>query len=155
MFCPENKSEERARDILEDLLQTQKLAVLATQSADGTYTSLVAFAPSPDRKHIAFATRRDTAKYENLCQNPRASVMLDNRSEAGEELEQIRAVTISGVTNEATGDARDRLADLLLNRHPELEDFLASRTCALLTLRIERCHVVSGFQSAGEFQANI
>jgi len=48
---------------LKKLLQSQPLAVLATQSRGQPYASLIAFASSDDLKSLYFATTRATRKY--------------------------------------------------------------------------------------------
>jgi hypothetical protein len=44
------------------------------------YASLMAFAATDDLKRLLFATERNTRKYANLVSNPRAALLVDNRS---------------------------------------------------------------------------
>jgi hypothetical protein len=51
-----------------ELLLSQKLAVLATQSPEGSsYSSLIAFAATGDLQKIVFATPKATRKFTNMC----------------------------------------------------------------------------------------
>ena len=70
---------ELLRQTVRTLLDSQIQGVLATQHQQQPYTSLMAFAVTPDLRRIVFATARATRKYANLLDNPRASLLIDNR----------------------------------------------------------------------------
>jgi heme iron utilization protein len=55
-------------------------AILATESDGQPYTSMIAYALTPDNKGIVFATPRKTRKYKNILKNNRVSLLIDTRS---------------------------------------------------------------------------
>ncbi len=132
---------------LQRLLSEIRLGMLATEGAEGPYTSLVGIAPLDGGARIAFATDRDTTKYANLQRNARASLMLDNRAVVGEDLDTVAAATIVGPVAEVAHEERARARGAIEERLPQLSEFLSSANCAVLVLDVDRCHLVSGFQS--------
>ena len=75
---------------LRALLEEQQLAVLATSEAGRPYTSLVAFAVTPDLDAILFATERATRKHANLTTEPRVALLVDNRAHRERDLYEAR-----------------------------------------------------------------
>jgi len=57
------------RVTIKQILDSQRLAVLATQGDGSPYGSLVAFAATENMKNLLFATTRTTRKYANLLKN--------------------------------------------------------------------------------------
>jgi len=134
-----------------ELLASQGFAVLATQGAGGPHTSLVAFAATEDLRHLVFATERDTRKFANLAADPRVALLVDDRSHRETDLVEATAMTAAGRAREAQGEERERLAALLLRKHPALAPFVAEPGCALVTITVEVYQVVTRFQSVVEF----
>ena len=147
--------EDGARRALDRLLKETRLGVLATEGADGPYTSLVGVAPLDGCDRIAFATERGTTKYTNLKRNPRASIMLDTRAAQGEDLDTVTAITVVGRAGEISDELRSRARGLLEKRLPQLTAFLAEGECAVMTLDVEWCRVVSGFQSGQDTETDM
>jgi nitroimidazol reductase NimA-like FMN-containing flavoprotein (pyridoxamine 5'-phosphate oxidase superfamily) len=137
--------------MVQELFVSQDLAVLATQGARGPHTSLVAFAATDDLRHLVFATARDTRKFANLAADPRVALLVDDRSHRADDLVDATAVTATGRAHEVRGEERDRLAALLLRRHPALRSFVAEPGCALVRVDAEVYQIVTRFQSVVEF----
>lgn len=137
---------------LKGLFESQPLAVLATQSDGQPYTSLVAFASSKDFKEIYFATTRATRKYANLMASPMVALLMDNRSNKPSDFRWAMAVTALGQAKELTGDKAKSVAKLYLAKHPQLEGFLTSPTCALLNVQVRTYYLVTRFQDVIEVQ---
>ncbi len=147
------ESDERRRERLKALLASQKLAVLATHRDGQPYGSLVSYVSTPDMKQILFATTRSTRKYENLTADPRVALLIDNRSHQDADIYEATAATATGQAEELTGAERERLQKLYLDRHPYLEDFVRSPTCALLRVRVRTYFLVNRFQDVTELHA--
>jgi hypothetical protein len=62
------------------------------------------------------------------------------------------AVTVLGEASEATLEQRERFLRLFLNKHPHLEDFVTSSTCALITVRVSTYIVVQRFREVQELR---
>jgi len=134
------------------LLDSQIQAVLATQHQRQPYTSLMAFAVTPDLRQIVFATYRATQKYSNLLDNPRASLLIDNRCNDSADYRNAVAISAQGATQEVDAARRAELLQLFLKKHPHLRDFVTAADCVLLQMNVECYYVVSEFQSVAELR---
>lgn len=144
------KESSHLRKMLSELFSSQPLAVLATQGDGQPYTSLVAFAATEDLRHILFATTRSTRKYANLSGESRVSMLVDNRSNKDSDFHKAIAVTATGWAEEVSEEERDHLVSLYLRKHPHLEEFVTSPTCALLKVRVRTYYTVTRFQNVME-----
>lgn len=143
---------ELLRPIVQNLLDSQIQAVLATQHQQQPYTSLMAFAATPDLRRIVFATARATQKYANLRANPRASLLFDNRCNNATDYRNAVAISAQGLTCEVSAAQHVELLKLYLDKHPGLRDFATDADSVLLQLDVERYYVVSQFQSVAEWR---
>ena len=135
---------------LKKLLQSQPLAVLATQSRGQPYASLVAFASSEDLKSLYFATTRSTRKFANLSGDSRVAVLVDNRSNKASDFRWAMAATATGRATEVGPGERESVMDRYLSKHPHLKDFVRSPTCALCEIKVQTFFVVTRFQNVVE-----
>jgi nitroimidazol reductase NimA-like FMN-containing flavoprotein (pyridoxamine 5'-phosphate oxidase superfamily) len=138
------------RKIVKNLLDSQRLAVLATSASGQPYTSLIAFAATGDMQEIIFATSRATRKFANLSTEPRVSLLMDDRSNRETDFGQASAVTVLGTAAEALGRERERLLSLFLAKHPTLEEFVTAPACALIRVQVEKYLLVTRFQEVRE-----
>ncbi|NIN00348.1 MAG: pyridoxamine 5'-phosphate oxidase family protein [candidate division Zixibacteria bacterium] len=138
------------RKDLKELFTTQPLAVLSTQNEGQPYASLVAFATSEDLKQLFFATTRATRKYGNLSSDPRVAMLVDSRSNEVSDFRWAMAVTATGKVEEVEGQEKERVLQIYLAKHPHLDDFVSSPSCALLKIRVERYYVATRFQNVTE-----
>ncbi len=128
------------------LLDKQKLAVLATHHQGQPHASLVAFAASADGRLVIFATTRTSRKYANLQADPRAVILIDSRTQQEADFHEAMALAVKGVAHEVTAPRRAELASLLLGKHPHLQEFVASPTCALMALEVAVYELACRFQ---------
>lgn len=66
-------------DLINPLLMSQHLTVLATYYNGQPYNNLVAFAVTEDLKHIFFVTSKNTRKYDNIRENKKVAMLIDSR----------------------------------------------------------------------------
>jgi nitroimidazol reductase NimA-like FMN-containing flavoprotein (pyridoxamine 5'-phosphate oxidase superfamily) len=118
------------REDLKKLFTTQPLAVLSTQNKGQPYASLVAFAASEDLKSLFFATTRATRKYANLSSEPQVAMLVDSRSNEVSDFRWAMAVTATGEAEEVEGEEKERVSKIYLEKHPHLDDFISSPSCA-------------------------
>jgi nitroimidazol reductase NimA-like FMN-containing flavoprotein (pyridoxamine 5'-phosphate oxidase superfamily) len=145
------KDPERIKSTLRELFQAQQLAVLATREDDGQpYASLMAFAASGDLRQLLLVTSRSTRKYANLSADPRVSLLIDSRSHQSSDVHEAVAVTVLGEAEEVIGAERDGLLANYLAKHPHLESFATSPSCALLRVWVRSYYLVSRFQEVVE-----
>lgn len=133
--------------------RTQRHAVLATVSDGQPYTSLVAFAMTPDMTGVVFATPRNTAKYRNILANNRVALLIDTRSNTDAAYMKSEAVTVIGTAKPLRrGRKRESLAGILAKKHPALRRFIGERETAVIALKAERCFHTGSFQKVSEWR---
>lgn len=145
-----DKDVNKIRKDLKKLLESQPLAVLATQSQGQPYASLIAFASSRDLKSIYFATTRSTRKYANLSGDSRVAVLVDNRSNKASDFRWAMAATATGQAREVGPGERERALDRYLDKHSHLREFVHSPTCAFCEIKVQTFFVVTRFQNVVE-----
>ncbi|WP_291315010.1 pyridoxamine 5'-phosphate oxidase family protein [Desulfuromonas sp.] len=137
-------------EAVRELLEGQRLGVLATSLEGHPYTTLVAFAASDDLRHLVFATTSATRKFANLEADPRVSLLVDSRTGSAADFREAAAVTALGTAVEASAPEREALLPLYLARHPYLREFVASPSCTLLRVAVRRYCLVRRFQEVEE-----
>ena len=127
---------------------TQRHAVLATVSESGPYTSLIAFAMTPDMKNIVFATPKTTNKYRHMQQNKDVSLLIDTRKNTDGDYRKAEAVNLIGAAKPVKKGKRwDELSKILIKKHPVLKKFVHAPTTVLILVEVRRRFHVCRFQS--------
>ena len=139
-------------ELIGDLLHTQKLAVLSTQNHGQPYCNLIALAATADLKYLLFATTRATRKYANLMADPRVALLVDNRKNEVADFTDAAGLTALGKAWELQGLERQQFLKIYLEKHPNLEAFVANPDCALLRVKVDKYIVVTRFQEVREVQ---
>ncbi len=135
------------RTRINQLFITQLQGVLATQQSAQPYTSLMAFAHTPDLRHIVFATYRDTQKHANLLLNSAVSFLIDDRSNDPADYQGAIAIAACGYAQAIPDNERAAFLAIYVLKHPTLRDFVTSPDCALLRIAVSCYRVVSQFQA--------
>lgn len=137
-------------DKLKKLFSSQKLGVLATQQKKNPYTSLVAFACSGDMRQIVFATPKATRKFANIMSNSSVSFFIDNRSNRAIDFRKAIGVTALGSVRQIRKNKNSKLMKLYLSKHPQLDSFVGSQSCAFLCIDVKSFYIVERFQNVTE-----
>ena len=132
------------------LFEAQKFAVLATHASGAPYGNLVAFASSEDLCSLLFVTSRATRKYRNLSADSQVAMVMDNRSNEVRDFGEAIAVTALGRALEVQEPEKSCLLGLYLEKHPNLNEFALSPSCALFGTAVEKYIIVSRFQNVTE-----
>jgi len=135
---------------IHDLFDSQKLAVLSTQYNGQPYASLVAFFASDDLKNIYFATPNTTRKFTNLTKDKRVAVLINNSSNQASDFHRAISVTAVGKAEELVGSEKKPILNQYLGKHPYLEEFVRSPTCALVRISVKTYYLVRNFQNVME-----
>jgi nitroimidazol reductase NimA-like FMN-containing flavoprotein (pyridoxamine 5'-phosphate oxidase superfamily) len=106
----------------------------------------VAFTAHHGLKNILFATQKDTRKYENIRENPKVALLMDNRVNKKDDFHKTTAITALGVAREVKGARRERLLRVHAARHPAIETFLRHPSCALFNIDVRTYYLVSHFE---------
>ena len=139
-------------DSIRKLCQEQAFAVLAAQGKGQPYTVLIGFAASQDLRRIVFTTPKHTRKYHLIERGRRVSLLVDNRSQQEDSINQISAVTITGTARILTDrDEIEFWASLLTDKHPYLKEFVKSSSTATILVEAVRYFYVRRFQEVFEW----
>lgn len=146
------ETEKDIQQKINNLLSSQQLAVLSTQREGQPYSSLMAFASSSDLKNIVVATGKSTRKHQNLVQESRVSLLIDNRSNNEDDFHAAMALTVLGKAELIENTERSGYQKLYLSKHPYLEKFLSSPSTAFFKIMVSHYLLVSNFQKVMEYR---
>jgi nitroimidazol reductase NimA-like FMN-containing flavoprotein (pyridoxamine 5'-phosphate oxidase superfamily) len=137
---------------LNALDKDQLHAVLATESDGQPYTSMIAYALTPDKKGIVFITPQKTRKYKNILKNNKVSLLIDTRSNTEKDYMSAESLTILGNAKPVRkGGKWSELAGVLILKHPNLNEIIHSPETKLIFVQISRCIHVTRFQTVSEW----
>jgi len=137
---------------LNALDKDQLHAVLATESDGQPYTSMIAYALTPDKKGIVFITPQKTRKYKNILKNNKVSLLIDTRANTEKDYMSAESLTILGNAKPVRkGGKWSELAGVLILKHPNLNKIIHSPETKLILVKITRCIHVTRFQTVSEW----
>ena len=134
----------QVRKYIDGILQTCRLAVLATEAHGQPHASLIAITPVQGLRQIIFATYRNTRKFENILHNGRVAVLIQGEDLDSSNQQKGFALTAFGNTQEVEISELDEAMHAHLQRHPDLVSLLNSGDFALLRIKVEAYQVVRG-----------
>ncbi|MDD3875968.1 MAG: pyridoxamine 5'-phosphate oxidase family protein [Bacteroidales bacterium] len=137
-------TETNIKKYIEDVFQTNNLAVLATEGNGQPHASLVAVTPIDGFVHLFFATYRSTRKYNNLISNEKVAILFEKRYINNLNQHEITALTAFGVAKEVDKDVYDMAIKAHLTKHPEQDEFLLSEDCAVFLVYVNAYQLVLG-----------
>jgi nitroimidazol reductase NimA-like FMN-containing flavoprotein (pyridoxamine 5'-phosphate oxidase superfamily) len=141
---------DKIRQELKELLLSQNLAVLSTHQEGQPYASLVAFVAAEDLKHLFFVTPKTTRKFANLSADCRVAMLINSSQNQAADFHQALSVTAVGSAEEIIGEEKQKYLEFYLDRHPHLQDFAKSPTCALVRVTAQSYYLVKNFQNVME-----
>lgn len=133
-------------EMVEDMLRSNALCVLCTESNAMPHCSLMTYLLGEDGKTLYLTTSTNSRKYRNLKENENISILIDSRQilEPG-SAEPVCSVTFEGVYFEI-GDMR-RTEEIRMQfqaQHPELEQILSSESCRIIGVRLYAYLLLNG-----------
>ena len=143
-------SNDQFRQRLAELFRSQNLATLSTHNDGQPYASLVAFHASEDLKRIYFVTPTTTRKFANLTADNRVAVMVNSSTNQASDFHQAISVTAVGRAEVISGSNQEMILRHYLAKHPHLEEFVRSPTCALVQVAVVSYYMVKNFQNVME-----
>ena len=146
--------EQYLKELLKKLFNLQRLSVLGSNQEGYPYLNLIAFAATDDLKHFFFCTTRPTRKYTNLKADSRASMLIDSRSNNESDFHEAMAVSAVGKVRDILAEEEEVFRNAYLSKHPYLEDFVKSPTCAHLVFDVASYYIVRQFQNVSELHMN-
>jgi len=149
------KENEIQKKLVARLLKNQKFAVLTSNRIDQPYPSLICFIEDPFLKKILFFTSKETQKYKNLINNPKASIIFDNRTDINGIIQDGIAITAFGKVKPISNENENRFNEIkthFKNKYPDLEKFLNSSNTIPMFFEIEFFSIVSEFENTENLQ---
>lgn len=143
-------SNDQFRQRLAELFRSQNLATLSTHNDGQPYASLVAFHASEDLKHICFVTPTTTRKFANLKADNRVAVMVNNSTNQASDFHKAISVTAVGTAEVIDSSDKESILGQYLTKHPYLEEFARSPSCALVEVAVNSYYMVKNFQNVME-----
>ena len=144
------EDKESIRQVLRELLSSQKLAVLSTHHSGQPYASLVAFACSDDLRYLYFVTPRTPRKFGNLTNDCRMALLVTSSANQEVDFHEAMAATVVGSAGEISGPEKEVALNRYLEKHPYLEEFARSPTCAFVQVHARTYILVKNFQHVME-----
>jgi putative heme iron utilization protein len=142
--------------VAKTLLRTARTAALATLDvgSGAPFASLVTVATDPAGAPLLLLSTL-AAHTRNLLQDPRASILIDDRSSfGGNDALAGSRLTLVGRIARVSGEAVETIARRrFLARHPEAEGYAGFRDFALYRLDVEMAHLVAGFGRINDIAA--
>ena len=135
---------------LRNLFASQNLAVVSTQAGGQPYASLVAFVATDDLRHIFFVTARTTRKFANLSSDSRVAVLINSSANEESDFHEAVSITATGIAEEIMDPERQDILRFYLSKHPYLEDFAKSPSCAVIRVTARSYYMVQNFQNVME-----
>jgi nitroimidazol reductase NimA-like FMN-containing flavoprotein (pyridoxamine 5'-phosphate oxidase superfamily) len=129
-----------------EMIESNRLCVLATVSESGPHCSLMSYAASEDGTEFYMATDKNTKKYRNLAANPSVSLLIDSRADSAEGRgAATRALTVTGTVRRNLDEPGKKAAlEALCRRHPDLKDFLAGSSVEVIAVKINSLQLLDG-----------
>ena len=135
--------------LIKEMANNQYFAVLSTVDEGQPYSNLVSFAMTTDLKSLIFVTDRNTRKYRNIKKHNKVALIIDNRSNQPSDIKQAIAITVIGDAFEEV-EEKSNLQAILLDRHPQLQEFVNDTHSALMLVKVNE-YIVASFNKIQRF----
>ena len=148
------RQKEESIKMIKSLCTNQSFGVLATQGDETSYSSLISFVTNDDYSKLVFATPIDTKKLDYINKHSGVSVLIDNRNDNPNNINDIVAVTVMGKAIILDEDKKDFWIELLVDKHEYLKKFTDAPSTAVVMVDISNYFYVSSFQEVFEWNPN-
>ena len=138
--------DENIREKIRALMREQGTCVLATASENRPHCSLMAYLTNSSCDEIYLMTLKDSRKYQNMCENPAVSLLIDTRQDRLKfDQTKTMALTVSGRFDRIIKDTeRERIQEELSRKHPGLKDFFENPEREPVKIMIESYLLLEG-----------
>lgn len=129
-------------DYISNVLQSCRLAVLATEGNGQPHASLIAITPFSGLRELIFATYRNTRKFENLLINGRVAVLIQAEDADSSLKQSAIALTAYGNAQEVEKSDYQEFMQAHLAKHPDQANFLSTEDLVIMRIKIDKYQVV-------------
>lgn len=147
----DNQRKAETIERMKELYRKQSFGVLATQGEEDASTSLISFVVSDDFSQLIFASPSDTKKIDLIKQNQEVSILVDNRDQQPETINDIVAVSAKGHAKILDKNSKEEFSNALIEKHQYLKDFIAADSTVIVSVDISKYYYVSSFQETLEW----
>lgn len=148
----DDEKKSKSIESIRRMLNNESFGVLATKGESECYTSLISFAISDDLKTMVFATPIETKKFEMIIKNKDVSILIDNRSNNQNSINDIAAITSLGKAKVLKEKKEvEEWSKFLIDKHSYLDDFINAETTAIILVEISTYDYVTSFQEVVEW----
>lgn len=132
--------------IIDDLILSKDICVLATSDGIEPHASLMHFLVDHAAMKFYFLSRKDSRKNKNIKKCPHVSLLIDRRDEA-------MALTIQGVYSPIRKTQTiDAIIKLFLKKHPHMKTFADHPDTELIRIQARSAQLLQGIEE--EFVTN-
>lgn len=134
------------RQDIRELIESNRICVLATVAESGPHCSLMSYAANGDVTELYLATDKNTKKYRNLAANPSVSLLIDSREESARVgRTTTRALTVTGTIQQGLDEPKKTaVRETLCRRHPDLKDFFSHPSVEVIIVKINALQLLDG-----------
>jgi len=136
-------------DEMRKFIRSRRNCVMATVDGDSPHCSLMSYLVEDDCRFIYVVSKINTKKYQNILQNPKVSLLIDDRASiaGGGQigLGEVKALTIHGECFPLEDPGRaGSIKRLFSIRYPHLEGLLAEQDIAVLYIEVHDLRMMEG-----------
>ncbi len=132
------------------VIQSQRLCVLATSSPEGPYCSLMGYLWDEHANEFYMVTDSGSKKFLNLMQNPRVSLLLDTRTRGSQTKKNpILALTVQGTAQTLPKDTlEDEIRRKMVEINPQLARLIQKPDTVVVRIRPSSFLLLEGLENA-------
>jgi len=121
---------------MKKFVKENNMCVLATCLDNQPHCSLMAYVADDEGVTLFMISQAGSKKFKNLLQNPKVSLLIDNRREPSLEINQIQALTVSGLARPVTDlQEAESLRRRIVARHPQLKNLAAQAETRVVAVK--------------------
>ncbi|MBS4062000.1 MAG: pyridoxamine 5'-phosphate oxidase family protein [Bacteroidetes bacterium] len=129
---------------IEEIFETSRFAVLATEGDGQPHASYIAITPMDSYSALIFATYRNTQKYLNLTSNGKVALLVESGKYSSTAQQNSFVLTAFGHMEEIKASEKEFVFNTHLEWHPDLLTFMQAEDCTLVRIKVDLYQVVRG-----------
>lgn len=134
-----------ALNLIKNLLLSQPLGILATESVDGIHTSLIPFSYDEFHECIFFCASENSSEFQNIEYTNSVSLLVHNNA-CPEKQEEHCSVSVQGFATVLRGERQECANLQLRGAHDALNWHFTSPCMQSLALQIHSYELVQSFR---------
>jgi heme iron utilization protein len=129
---------------IEEIFETSRFAVLATEGDGQPHASYIAITPMHGYQELIFATYRNTQKHLNLTRNGKVALLVESGKYSNKAQQNSFVLTALGHMKEIDASEKEIVFNTHLEWHPDLLTFMQAEDCTIVRIKVDLYQVVRG-----------